>query len=193
MSHLYSFLKLPSFRSLLILIIVFLSSTIVGYRKAPEVVAEDSTFLGRPMKSLRDTPYVQVWANSEERRKKFWKFIFHNSITALVTLVAGTVCFAYPAVKMAVFGFVLGVLSWHVGSVDIFLKLMLPHSLTEIPTAFYYSVIAQNSGWKWLWAPCENRWACFKDEVISNLRLFVVVILPLVLLNALLEAYVTNT
>lgn len=187
-----SILKLPSFRSLCAVVAFFVCSIAAGFLFAPEFTGKDFLGRGTIVSVPRGDFPSGVGPGIKERHEKFREFIFINSQVALITLVLGTACFAYPAIKISIFGFIIGVLSWHIGSVHLFMTLMLPHSLTEIPTVVYYCAVAQSSGWKWLTAGRGSRWTCFRKEFVSNLKLWVCVILPLVLFNAVLEAYVTN-
>lgn len=180
----------PSLLSLVIVVTAFLSSTAIGYLRAPDFTEKDSIIFRSPLHHLKESDYFREQKSMDERHKKFWKFIKTNFQVELFTLAVGTAFFIYPSIHIALLGFIIGVLYWHIGSFTFFMRLMLPHSLTEIPTALYCCAMAQSSGWKWLVSP-TNRWICFKKEFMSNLKLGVFIIFPLVIINALLEAYVT--
>ena len=186
-------LKTPSAYSLLAALIFLFCSIAMGFLNAPEFTATVSdTIKVGGFRNYRETPYVHEPVSMEEQHKKFWSYLSHNSKTTLIAMLAGTLCFAFPAVKASILGFILGVCFWNLGSIELCIRFFFPHALIELPTILYCCAIAQSSGWKWLTAGSGSRWSCLKNEAASNLKIWTVVVLPAVLLSALLEAYVTN-
>lgn len=143
------------------------------------------------IRNHRDKPYMAKEVPVEVQHKRFLHFVMHNSLATAELLFIGMCLFIYPATNAALLGFFLGVFYWSTGSPQLFMRFNLPHGLVEIPLGIYAAALGQTSGWRWLSAGAGRRWPQFKLEAAANARA-ALVLFPLVVIAALLEAYVTK-
>jgi len=171
----------------MVVMITFLVSLLVGYALAPEIGKD----WGPDMLNFRETSFVPVPSPLSDRHQKFVKYLAHNTKVIALALCLGPVIFFYPLIRAGCLGGIIGVALWNLGSPSLWGRFLLPHSLVELPVTLYVDVIAMQGGLKWLAGGPEGRWNILKREWVANLKLFLLLI-PLIILAAVLEAYVTN-
>jgi len=177
-------------RCAMFVVVTFLIALVVGYKFAPELSAEDS-LIKLDLLNFRDKPFEQVHVPLSDQHQQFFKLAMHNTMTIALVLYLGTVVFFFPLFKDAVLGCLGGVALWNLGSPWLWGRFLFPHALVELPVIFYASAVSMSSGLKWLAGRPEGRWGILKRELVANLKLFLLLI-PLIIFAALLEAYVTN-
>jgi len=121
----------------------------------------------------------------------FLRIAAHNHMTIALALCLGSTIFLFPLIKAALLGCIMGVAFWNLGSPWLWARFLLPHALVELPVIFYACAISMSSGLKWLAGGPEGRWCILKRELAANLKLFLLLI-PLIIFAAFLEAYITN-
>lgn len=180
-----------SIQHLVIILGMFAATFLVGFEIAPKLAHSEWWVQKVRVVNFRDTPYVKTTLTWSEQHDRFVKIALHNSKIFAVLMIAGTTCFLLPVIEIAALGFVVGVACWNLGSPWLYPRFFLPHALLELPLFIYVRAVVLGSGWKWLVSGSGRRWRTLKEELTANLRM-IPVLLPLVVLAAFLEAYVTS-
>ena len=191
LSKIISYVRPVSTTHISITVAAFAASCLLGFYFAPELGRSD--WWGQKVRVLnfRDKPYVKKSLTLSEQHHKFIEYALHNSRVFAIMVIAGTICFLLPVFQISVLGFIFGVAFWNLGSPWLYPRLFLPHGLIELPLRVYVNALVMGSGWKWLFSGSGKRWRTLKEELMANLRVMPV-ILSLIVLAALLEAYVTS-
>ncbi len=173
-------------RCTMAVVAAFLVAFMVGYWFAPEL----DWLFGHHV-NFRDVPYVPVHVPLSQQHRTLLTISTYNTLATAQILCLGTIIFVFSLLRVALVGCSLGVAFWSIGSPWLWGRFFLPHSLVELPVLFYACAISMSSGIKWLAGGPEGRWCILKREFVANLKLFLLLI-PLIIFAALLEAYVTN-
>ena len=184
----------PSLRSAALVVTVFLVSFVAGNAIAPK--AHDSTSIfsqvGLPKLERMDfnrNSFSPRPKSPAESRAKFFEYVVHNGLAALMITALGLCLFFFPAIAISILGVACGFLFWHTNSPMVYARLLLPHGVVELPATFYVAAVAQSCGWKWVWAGSGKRKREFMNQAGIACRCFLVAI-PLLVIAAILEAYV---
>lgn len=169
----------------MVVLVTFVGSLIAGYNFPSEL-----DWLFDRQVNFRTEAYVPVHLTLSMQHHAFLKIFTFNAAATLQLLCLGTIIFLFPWIRIALIGLSLGISFWSIGSPWLCCKFFLPHSLVELSVLIYACSISLGSGLKWLTGGPEGRWNIFKYEFGANLKLFLALI-PLILIAALLEAYVT--
>jgi len=180
-----SFYRSLSIRCTMVVLVTFVGSLIAGYNFPSEL-----DWLFDQHVNFRTEAYVPVHLTLSMQHHAFLKIFTFNAAATLQLLCLGTIVFLFPWIRIALIGLSMGISFWSIGSPWLCCKFFLPHSLVELSVLIYACSISLSSGLKWLTGGPEGRWNIFKYEFGANLKLFLALI-PLILIAALLEAYVT--
>jgi len=180
-----SFYRSLPIRCTMVVLVTFVGSLIAGYNFPSEL-----DWLFDRQVNFRTEAYVPVHLTLSMQHHAFLKIFTFNAAATLQLLCLGTIIFLFPWIRVALIGLSLGISFWSIGSPWLCCKFFLPHSLVELSVLIYACSISLSSGLKWLTGGPEGRWNIFKYEFGANLKLFLALI-PLILIAALLEAYVT--
>ena len=161
-------------------ILVFFGFALLGFAfPAPEVVSEAILdFLEQLMKEIEGLSYFGLFS-----------YIFFNNLKAsFLGMVLGVFFGLFPILFALFNGYVLGFVSSKVVSSESFFALfnLLPHGIFELPAVFISlglgvrlgALIFENRRQK------EN----FKELFLNCLKTFVLVVIPLLLIAAIIEA-----
>lgn len=119
----------------------------------------------------------------------------NNSVKTFVAILLGLGFGILPALFLVVNGAVLGVvfyLSSHSRGVWPSLLSILPHGVIELAAVFLGTAIGLLLGDRLLKRIMRKSEAAIKTELSRALRFFAIVILPMLLVAALIEAFVTT-
>ncbi len=159
------------------------------------VSVQNPELAGRAFDSLRQSYESKGFFNASSNFDLFILIFLNNIAAAFFSLAAGVIPFFFlSALAVIANGFFLGVIGAVVlaqgKGVSTVILSLLPHGIVELPAFFYASSLGiylmQNISRKIIGRPVKLR-AVFKN----SLRSFIVIVLPLLLLAAFLEAYVT--
>lgn len=122
--------------------------------------------------------------------------IFANNVFATLLALLSGITIVVPALIVAVNGFLVGAVANYAFSIDIpASKIILgiaPHGVFELTAFFVNAAIAPRLGWSVVFPlPGKTRKDSFLQTLRRCLRLYVVLIAPLLLIAAFIESYVT--
>ncbi len=118
-------------------------------------------------------------------------FIFQNNITtSLIGMISGIVLGIFPLFLVIFNGYVLGFIARRAVTKEGFLVLtrLLPHGIFELPAL----IISLGLGLKmasFIFAKTGERKKQFYYDLENSLRIFLFIVLPLLLIAALIEAF----
>lgn len=125
----------------------------------------------------------------------FWLMIFiflNNSVKSFLVILLGFTLGIVPLLFVAINGFILGLISFEVvklSGLPFALAATLPHGVIEIPLVLLSSAIGIRIGYETV-NKIRGK-GNIKRELGRGIRFFALRILPLLLLAAIIEAFVT--
>lgn len=137
------------------------------------------------LKTFRDLPRPQLAA----------AIFLNNSVKTFAAILLGLGFGILPALFLVVNGAVLGVvfyLSSHSRGVWPSLLAILPHGVVELAAVFLGTAIGLLLGDRLLKRIMRKSESAIKTELGRALRFFAIVILPMLLVAALIEAFITT-
>jgi stage II sporulation protein M len=179
------------FKIFIALAVLYLFSAVAGYI----VSIQNPELAGQVFDGIKESYESKGLLDVSSNFDLFLLIFFNNAVAAFFSLVSGVIPFlCLSAVSVAGNGFFLGVIGAVVLSqgkgVLAALMSLLPHGIVELPVFFYASSLGVylmlNISKKILGQPVRIR-SVFKNSI----RSFIIIVLPLLLLAAFLEAYVT--
>jgi stage II sporulation protein M len=179
------------FKIFIALAVLYLLSAAAGYI----VSIQNPEFADRIFNSIKESYESKGLLDVSSNFDLFLLVFFNNAVAAFVSLVSGVIPFlCLSAISVVGNGFLLGVIGAVVLSqgkgVLAALMSLLPHGIVELPVFFYASSLGVylmlNISKKILGQPVRIR-SVFKNSI----RSFIIIVVPLLLLAAFLEAYVT--
>lgn len=165
----------------LFLFIVFFLSAYSGYLSGDvEILEELGKFFGEFEKILND-------------QFKFAVFIFlNNAIKSLIAMLSGFFFGIFPILFIAVNGYILGMVvalrlpEW--GWVKI-AAAILPHGIIEIPAVIVACSQGVMLGYHFYLAVFKGE--KFKPHLVESLKIYFKVVVPMLLIAAIVEAFIT--
>jgi stage II sporulation protein M len=120
---------------------------------------------------------------------------FNNGVKTLLVIVVGTLGGILPLVFLLVNGYVLGLLAHDAmrsGRLPIFILSIAPHGALEIPTVLLGTSVGLRLGVHAIRRAFGKPDGTVTGELARALRFFITVIAPLLVLAALIEAFITT-
>ncbi len=118
-----------------------------------------------------------------------WKLaaviFINNGLKIFASIILGIVFGLFPAIFLFANGYLLGIIAHYYGPF-VFVAGIIPHGILEIPAL----LIGTGAGIRLGWVALKKR-SDIKKEVALSLKIFVVVILPLLFTASLIEVYIT--
>ena len=177
-------------RALLISTIIFTTALIAGYSLGfhPSITEGqgDDDFLSE----FRD-----LFAGfAELTRTELAAFIFvNNAVKSFVFMILGLALGTLPAffllINGGVIGFVINLTNVTIGPAFLFAALV-PHGILEIPALLYGAALGFKVGSQ-VWKRIRKQKSFVKESLTRGVKSFLRVVLPMLLLAALIEAFVT--
>jgi stage II sporulation protein M len=118
----------------------------------------------------------------------------NNALKTLIVIVAGRLAGVLPLVFLLINGYVLGIVfyaTFHTKGFWAFLVAIAPHGVLELPAVLLGTGIGLMLGWRAIARLLGRRNADASGEMARGLRFFLNVIVPLLIVSALIEAFVT--
>ncbi len=171
---------------LVIIIFVFFGSLIAGYASAASFPSMAETlmkgFSARFGPLLTMSPlYIML------------TIFLNNSFVSLLSLVLGMALGIFPLIFIAFNGYFVGVVSYIVGQQKGFLFIflaLLPHGIIELPMVFLSASTGLRLGYHvflyFIGKPTE-----LKKEFLGGLKFYFQLIMPLLLVAAIIETFIT--
>lgn len=162
--------------------ILFLSSTILGY-----LIAE--RFPINILEMLRE-----IFGDTGEFNP-LWLMIFiflNNSVKSLLVILLGFFFGIFPFLFITINGLMIGLIIFETGrtyGVPFVLASILPHGVLEIPLIALSTAIGIRIGYEMM-RKVGSR-GSIRAETMRGIRVFALIILPLLLLSAMVEAFLT--
>jgi stage II sporulation protein M len=119
----------------------------------------------------------------------------NNSLKTLVVIVLGIFAGLLPLVFLLVNGYVLGLVSYaslQSKGLSVFFLAVAPHGLFELPAILLGTSIGLMLGARAIQQMLGSEERALGREVARGLRFFFIVIVPMLLLAALIEAFVSS-
>lgn len=119
--------------------------------------------------------------------------LLNNSLKCLAAILLGPIFGIFPLLFVTTNGFVLGalsVISARTSGPWFFLLATAPHGVIEVPAVLLSAAVGLKEGWAFIKKLGGER-VSLKAEVKRGLKLYLKVILPLVVLAALTEVFLT--
>lgn len=117
----------------------------------------------------------------------------NNSITSLLAILLGVTLGIVPLLVSAGNGFIIGLAGYYTlqkSSLTFFIMSILPHGLIELPMVLLSTAIGIGVGFETL-KKLLGRKSAVKRKLVKGLKLYAFVILPLLLLAAFIEIFIT--
>jgi stage II sporulation protein M len=166
---------------------VFISGTFIGYSFVSDFPEETREIV----EELKE-----FFASGEEMTQfQIFLFILENNVTKLLlVLLLGIFAGIIPLFASFANGMILGIfgcivsesLSW-----KFFLVGILPHGIIEIPVLILATAIGMRIGKVALWRLFGGK-SGIKKELAKALKFYIMVLVPLLILAAAIEAFVTT-
>jgi stage II sporulation protein M len=171
----------------ILLSVIFIISIILGYAIANKYPDKTEEIL---YKSLKDV----IEPAKDYSSLQLLSFIFFkNLLVALIAVLSGIIFGFVPILIVFVNGLILGVVSYIFivqFNIAVLLAGLLPHGIIEIP-----AIILSTASGLMIWRSFyryvlydENK---LKDDFISAIKFFLLAITPMLIIAALIEAFVT--
>lgn len=123
-------------------------------------------------------------------------FIFENNVTTLFYALLASVVFGLSSVTMIIVnGIIAGVFMILVvkkTSFLVFIMGIVPHGIFEIPAAVISSSMGMKIGWTVI-LKLRRKKVSIGNEIYSALKYFFLIVVPLLFIAAIIEAFVTLT
>lgn len=171
---------IDSKKFILIIFLIFLVSSFAGYFIVLPIGVKEQIL-----------QYLQTLVEETKGMSQFQltKFIFFNNLrSTLFGIFFGTFLGIFPILGSICNGYILGFVSnMSVGSQGFTSLLsLLPHGIFEFPAIFISLGVGLRLGVNALKGNKKNLY--FKQEIINSLRIFLLIILPLLIIAAIIEA-----
>lgn len=179
------------FKIFCVLVFFYFLSALAGYIAS----IQNPEFAAQAYNAIKESYESKGLFDVSSRFDLFVLIFLNNAVAAFFSFVTGLIPFlCLSAVSVVGNGFLLGVimavvLSQGKGIITVLISL-LPHGIVELPVFFYASSLGVylmlNISMKILGQPVR-----LKSFFTNSIRSFIIIVLPLLLLAAFLEAYVT--
>jgi len=120
----------------------------------------------------------------------------NNALKTLIVIVTGRLAGILPLVFLLINGYVLGIVfysTYHTKGLWAFLIAIAPHGVLELPAVLFGTAIGLKLGAAAIARFIKKDGINISAEMMRGFAFFVVVILPLLTVSALIEAFVTAT
>jgi stage II sporulation protein M len=174
-------------RNVIILTVLFVASAVLGYCAATSYPEEASKLLGTILRDIKER------IGSLDKASLFLFIFGTNTAKAFLAMVFGTFFGIAPVLFVTLNGFVLGLMGTLVAfseSVRFVTLGIAPHGIFEIPGAILASAYGLMLG-KAFFRKLRGR-GPFTPALLTALRQFGVVVLPLLVIAAFIEVFVTS-
>ena len=167
--------------------LVFISGFFMGYSFVSDFPEETQEIIER---------LKELFASGEEMTDfQIFLFILENNITKLLlVLLLGIFAGIIPLFSSFANGMVLGIFACLVSeslSWKFFLVGILPHGVIEIPVLILATAIGARIGKVALWRLFGGKIG-IKKELAKALKFYIIVLVPLLILAAAIEAFITS-
>lgn len=171
----------------IILGIFFIISIFLGYALAHAYPDEMNKLVYQSLKDMIEP------AKDYSSFRLFGFIFFKNLAVAISGILLGIIFGIIPVLIIIINGLTLGIVAYIIlgqFSLSVFLSGILPHGIIEIP-----AIIFSTASGVWLWRSFyryvrhdEN---IIKAELVSITKFFIFIIVPMLILAALIETFVT--
>lgn len=168
-------------------IIFFLISIVIGYffaRSNPDETA----------KIIDDFRKMIEGAGEPSTISLFIFILLRNTFASLLAMLLGVVFGIFPLLGLFTNGMMLGIFAFlfseKITSVIVFLAGILPHGIFELAAFFFSAATGLWLGMAFIkWLLFDKEW--INDKFIQSVKFFAIVILPLLVLAAFIETFIT--
>jgi len=174
---------------LFVIVTLFLLATAAGYVSAyfdPGIIDE---LMGQFEESYG-------WIADESPTMIMLLIFKNNTIISLIAMLGGIFFGICPIIIILVNGYLIGVLvfSWvQEYGILVVLSGLLPHGIIELPMIFISASIGLRLGVLTFQKIFRIKEVRFKYELLSAIRFFVTVIVPLLFIAAIIETFITSS
>jgi stage II sporulation protein M len=168
-------------------LLIFLFAIVLGWTGA-KVAPEESKEILEEMEKLLG-PIVEI--------SSFWQFLcvfLNNALTAFSAILFGVAFGIFPLLCVFTNGEILGILAFlshETLSIPMFLTGILPHGIIEIPVLILAGAAGIKIGKIVIDRIFSKKKVEIKKELSSALGLFLKILLPLLLIAAAIEIFIT--
>lgn len=169
------------------LAVFFIISVFLGYALAHNYPEQTKKIIYDSLKSVIEP------AKDYTSFRLFEFIFFKNAVVALVSVLLGIIFGIIPILIIFINGLTLGVVGYiALGqfNIAVFLAGILPHGIIEIP-ALIFSAASGIRLWRSIWRRLFYDEKTLTKEFLSVLKFFMFVILPMLAIAAMIEAFVT--
>ncbi len=168
-------------------LLIFTTSTLLGYAIAQNYPAETQTIIEEIKKMFLFEEETTQW--------ELFLFILENNITKLfIILPLGIFAGLIPFFSVSFNGFILGAFAEIVSQEASWLFFILgitPHGIIEIPVLILSSAIGIRIG-KVAFYRIFSKKESFQEEFAKALKFFILVLIPLLFIAAFIETFITS-
>lgn len=167
--------------------LLFLISAVIGYITAimyPDMVVRSLEELEGLVELLKNLSLIEI----------MFLIFLNNALKSLLILVLGVGLGIVPFLFIAYNGYFLGIFSHKIIMEQGYLYLVagiLPHGIIEIPMVVISAAIGLRLGFKGL-ASLKGKSVHLKEEIITGVKFFFYWIMPLLLVAAAVETFITS-
>lgn len=174
-------------KEIVCMFLLFLISAVIGYITAimyPGMVIRSLEELEGLVELLKNLSLIEI----------MFLIFLNNALKSLLILVLGVGLGIVPFLFIAYNGYFLGIFSHKIIMEQGYLYLVagiLPHGIIEIPMVVISAAIGLRLGFKGL-ASLKGRSVHLKEEIITGVKFFFYWIMPLLLVAAAVETFITS-
>lgn len=122
----------------------------------------------------------------------FLVIFFNNSLAVFLSILLGFLLAFYPFLVLLINGFIIGILFYASQEmIETFFVAVLPHGVIELPAVFLGTAVGIMIGYLVFKNIFRKEQNPIKAEIRSGLRFFLTLLLPLLLVAAFIETWVT--
>jgi len=174
----WNYLK-ESKRFIKIILIVFLISALIGlFMPVPESILQQIlNFIEETLKQTEGMSLLQL----------IWFIFWNNAKVSLMGIILGIFLGIFPLSAAIGNGYLLGVVSSFVALDEGYLSLwkIFPHGVFELPAVFISLALGLRLG---MFVFQKERILTFKRHFVNSLRVFLLIVLPLLIIAAIIES-----
>jgi len=173
----WNYLK-KSKRFIFIIALIFLVFFLIGFIvPAPESLMQKILeFLQEILEKTKGMNFIEL----------FWFIFWNNLKVSFIGMISGILFGIFPLLTSIANGFLLGFVSYFVSVEESFLSLwkIFPHGIFELPAIFISLGLGVKLG---TFILQKNKMKYLKNNLCESLRVFFLIVLPLLVMAALIE------
>ena len=171
---------------ILVSTLLFFGTVVIGYLFS-------QLTLSNPADIIEELGTAFAWLDGLTPFRLFLVIFLNNSIKALAVILLGIGLGIVPVGFVFLNGYIIGILMYSVVQLKgpgFFALAILPHGIIEIPALLLSVSIGLKLGWN-LFKVIKGEDLNLKKDLIEGVRFYTFIILPMMLIAAFIEVYVT--